>query len=212
MARVIFFDIGNVIVKFDYSVALQRLKAGCDRPDLPERPEFMALKWAYEGGQMGKQQFLQEARDLIGYRDSLEAFEKLWQEIFTLNEPMADLIGRIRDSRLLHISNISDLHHDYLWAKFPVFHRFEGGIYSYVIQKLKPDPDVFRVALETYELAPEEVLFVDDLEDNIEAARSVGLPSWHYHHEAHSAFERWLRENEVVIGQGSPAEETDLLS
>jgi len=198
--RAIFFDIGNVMVRFDYARALESLKEHCERPELVGGREFVALKEAYEGGQSVRENFVGQMRRLIGYRESPERFVKTWQEIFVENTPMTRVIERLSAGpRLLHLSNISDLHHEYLWATYPVFHRFDGGIYSYQVKRLKPDPFIFELALSRFGLVAEEVLYLDDLPANVEAARAHGIRTWEYHHDSHSEFEDWLRSHQLNL-------------
>ena len=45
---------------------------------------------------------------------------------------------------------------------------------------MKPDEAIFRLILEKYALNPEKTLFIDDSAQNVQAARNVGLNTWHY--------------------------------
>jgi FMN phosphatase YigB (HAD superfamily) len=42
---------------------------------------------------------------------------------------------------------------------------------------MKPDPKIFLIALEQWEIDPEECLFFDDRIENVEGARSIGINS-----------------------------------
>ena len=44
----------------------------------------------------------------------------------------------------------------------------------------KPDPAIYRLALERFGLAPEDALFVDDLSENVAAARDIGIRGHHF--------------------------------
>jgi putative hydrolase of the HAD superfamily len=52
---------------------------------------------------------------------------------------------------------------------------FQGQYYSYRLGAAKPDAAYFRAILADLELAPEDVLFIDDNEKNVSSAREVGL-------------------------------------
>ena len=51
----------------------------------------------------------------------------------------------------------------------------DGAIFSYEVQQIKPNPDIFQSLFEKFSLIPEECVFLDDLVKNIEGARAVGM-------------------------------------
>ena len=54
-------------------------------------------------------------------------------------------------------------------------HPADGGVFSCYVQLIKPDPEIYRTLLEKYGLQAEECLFIDDREDNVVAARELGM-------------------------------------
>lgn len=50
-----------------------------------------------------------------------------------------------------------------------------GGILSYEEKIIKPDPEIYELLIKRYKLVPEECVFLDDREDNCEAARKLGM-------------------------------------
>ena len=58
--------------------------------------------------------------------------------------------------------------------------HFEAILVSGEVGLTKPDPAIYHLTLERFGLRPEEVLFVDDLAVNIEAAHALGIPSHHF--------------------------------
>lgn len=51
----------------------------------------------------------------------------------------------------------------------------DGGIFSYQVKVVKPNPEIYRLLCEKYNLNPEECLFTDDMPDNIAAAKKYGF-------------------------------------
>jgi len=51
----------------------------------------------------------------------------------------------------------------------------DGKVISYEVQMVKPEPEIYRTLLEKYELKAEESVFLDDREENIEAAKAFGI-------------------------------------
>ena len=64
--------------------------------------------------------------------------------------------------------------------------RFLDGIVVSAEERLmKPDPAIFRLLCDRYDLKPGECLFVDDNEDNCIGARTAGMRAFHFTHKPH---------------------------
>lgn len=188
------FDIGNVLLRFDFSLALKQLAADSAVHD-PEAvlARIELVKLAYEDGQIDRATFLREARGLLQHRGSDAAFITAWEDIFTPNEPMLRLVERLHDRFPLYLlSNTSDIHRDYVFDRYPVFSRFTAGTYSYAVRTSKPGPEIYEIAFRTHGLDPARTFFIDDLLPNIETGRRLGLRAHHYHHDRHAALEQEL--------------------
>lgn len=53
--------------------------------------------------------------------------------------------------------------------------KFSGVVFSAPLKTAKPDPAIYQYLFRTYSLKPEECFFIDDLEQNIEAGKSLGM-------------------------------------
>jgi len=73
------------------------------------------------------------------------------------------------------LSNMGDSVLESIQGTFPWIADFDVLIWSYQQQMAKPEPEIYHLLLERLELAPEEVLFLDDKLENIEAARNLGI-------------------------------------
>jgi len=56
-----------------------------------------------------------------------------------------------------------------------LFEQFDGGIVSAKVGHIKPEPEIYHALLNTYNLKPEECLFIDDRPENIHAAQALGI-------------------------------------
>ena len=65
----------------------------------------------------------------------------------------------------------------YLENKEPMnfLEEMDGYFMSFQVHKCKPDPAYYQELLDTYEITPERAVFLDDREENIQAARSLGI-------------------------------------
>lgn len=56
----------------------------------------------------------------------------------------------------------------------------DGGVFSYKVNLVKPDPAIYKLLLEKYRLQPEECVFLDDTLPNVEAANALGIHGIHF--------------------------------
>ena len=59
--------------------------------------------------------------------------------------------------------------------ELPDFKAFDGWIFSCDYQIMKPDPKIYNILFETYNLKPEECFFIDDSIKNIEIGSKLGM-------------------------------------
>ncbi len=185
--RAFLFDIGNVLVRLEFS---RGLRAAAALSDVKDEQEVLArindVKLAYEDGQMPRADFLREAMALLRFRGAEAEFIAAWQGIFSANEPMHALVRRLHGKYPLYLlSNTNCLHVDGLLRDFPIFECFAAGTYSHVAQASKPHDAIYEIACRAHGLVPKETFFIDDLADNIATARRLGFQAHQYRLDRH---------------------------
>ena len=197
MLDALIFDIGNVLLRFDFSQTITRIAPLCSiaPEEIPARLE--PWKVQLESGQMDGSAFLDKATEVLGYTGPRAVLKKAWQEIFSPIAPMHALVAEL-STPLYLLSNTNNLHAEYFLSEYPVFQHFTNAVYSHEAGLMKPDPAIYHHALEKFGLSAQKTLFIDDLLPNVEAASAVGLLTHHYHHERHGAFLADLRRLNVV--------------
>ena len=94
--------------------------------------------------------------------------EAVWKRMSELKE---------KGYNIYILSNYSE----YLFRKhteqLPFRKILDGGIVSYQTGAIKPEVEIYTHLLEKYDLDPKECIFFDDIEANVEAAKSVGIKS-----------------------------------
>ena len=189
MIRAFLFDIGNVLLKFDFTLAL---RAVAKQSEVHDETEVLAridrIKLSYEDGQIDRAAFLRGVFDVLRYQGSEEEFISAWEGIFTPNEPMFALVRRLVKTHPLYIlSNTSDIHRDYIFRTYDVFRHFTAGTYSYSARASKPGRAIYEHACREHGLEPATTFFIDDLLPNIETARALRFVTHHYHLDRHDA-------------------------
>jgi 2-haloacid dehalogenase len=69
-------------------------------------------------------------------------------------------------------------------AIFDFLHWFDGKIISGESGKIKPDAGIYKLLLETYDLVPQNTVFIDDKLANVEAAQDSGIHGIHFQNAA----------------------------
>jgi FMN phosphatase YigB (HAD superfamily) len=202
MIRAFLFDIGNVLLKFDFAVAMRKLAA---QSKVSDPVDVMAridqIKLAYEDGQIDRSAFLRGACDVLGYRGTEAEFIVAWEEIFVPNEPMVALVEKLYGRfPLFLLSNTNDIHRAYFFRYYPFFKRFNGGVYSDEAKASKPGRKIYEIVQRQFDLESASTFFIDDLLPNIETARSLGFVTHHYHYDQHDALLAQLAAAGVDVG------------
>lgn len=195
--RTLIFDIGNVLVTFDFSRASRIVAAQSDVDADAVLHTISSIKDELESGRVDEHTFFAEAMKLVGFRGSAAEFEHAWCDIFAENEPMKQTISSLpKDVRLLLLSNTNEPHKRWLLKTYGIFESFEGGIFSHEAKCMKPEDKIYRQLIEDYDLDPADCFYIDDLSANIEAGKRHGLHCHLYDPAHHAALlpvlESWL--------------------
>lgn len=192
-SQALLFDIGNVLVRFDFAAAAQRFAAESEATTEEVLALLSPFKDELESGLISDDDFIAQSVARIGFRGTREDFIGIWGDIFTENAPMiADVAELAATHPLYLLSNTSGLHKEWLFEKFPVFQQFMGGIYSHEVRCMKPHEPIFHAAVSTYGLDPAHTFYVDDLADNIATGQRLGFVCHHYHPDRHESFQTSL--------------------
>ena len=190
----IIFDIGNVLAPFDYARSSTRLMAQGGLTEHPDRAPLAAATIDYETGTIDRAEFLSRIAKSFNHAGTPDELRAIWEDIFEANQPLHDLVEELAPKIPLYLlSNIGDIHHNFLFAQYPVFSRFRDGIFSYRAGVMKPDPRIFQIAASQFGVPPERTIYLDDILENVEAAKACGFLAMQYTRDNHEAVEREIR-------------------
>jgi len=177
--KAILFDLGNVIVPFDFKRAYAKLGPLCSCPvtEISPRLRSTDLVQRFESGRIAAEPFVGELCKLLGLKTTYGEFCDLWSSIFFESTLVPEsLIAGLRGRyRLLVLSNTNPIHFSMLKAQYPVFNHFDDFVLSYQVGALKPEAEIYREAIQRAGCRPEECFFIDDLAVNVDAARENGM-------------------------------------
>jgi glucose-1-phosphatase len=177
--KTIFFDLGNVIIPFDFRRAYGRLQMLCNYPvtEIPQRMRGTNLVSRFESGLIGPEQFVKEFSAVLELRVNYDEFCDLWTSVF-LPEPLIQeslLANLKRRHRLMILSNTNPIHFHMIRENYPLLGQFDHCVLSYEVGALKPSEKIFAAAVARADCAASECFFTDDLAVNVEAGRQHGL-------------------------------------
>lgn len=194
------YDIGNVLVTFDFSPAQAAVRQRSARATPEAFDRIEQLKHDLESGRIDDETFLNEAVESVGFRDGIDEFRRIWSEIFSPNPPMWQVVEKLAGRYPLYLlSNTSGLHMEHLNASYEVLRHFDDGIYSHSAKCAKPGEDIFRQAIERFDLDPARTVYVDDLPDNVATGLRLGFDTIAYSPTRHEEFLRALGERDVAL-------------
>ncbi len=122
-------------------------------------------------------------------------FTSIWEDIFAPNPPMDAVIERLHHDGLplYLLSNTNDIHVDWFRARYPIFGKFAGAVFSHEERLMKPDPEIFQRAIARFSLTPAETVYVDDYaSEHRGRAKALGFLALPYDYREHHDFERRL--------------------
>lgn len=172
--KVVVFDLGKVLVDFDYGLAAHRLAENSTASAAEVRAviDQTPLLFRYEEGQMTTQEFFTEVKARIGFRGGFEEFAAPFGDIFTELPEMTALHAELRARGVptFILSNTNDIAISHIRRRFPFFANFDGHVLSYECAALKPHARIYEIAEQRTGCRGGEILFLDDKPENVEAA------------------------------------------
>jgi HAD superfamily hydrolase (TIGR01509 family) len=176
--QVVVFDLGKVLVDFDYSIAARKLAArGKMLPDELKRfIDHSPLLFRYETGLLSRQQFYTEICAATGYCGNIGEFGAAFADIFVPIDPMVRVNEALRKAGIptYIFSNTNDLAIEHIRNNFPFFNNFNGYVLSYEHGAMKPDPKIYEVVEKQVGHHGSAVLYLDDRAENIATGAARG--------------------------------------
>ena len=177
------FDFGMVLFNYDTKYMTGLYTENEEDRDLLESVVFDRLYWdRLDRGELSDGELIEAVLRRVPERlaQTAEKIYNNWVENLTPMPGMTELPGIIKSKggRLYLLSNISiGFAEKYrnIPAVCSVLSQFDGLVFSGPLHMAKPDPEIFRFLLDKYQLSPEETMFIDDNQKNIEAAKELGL-------------------------------------
>lgn len=175
---IVVFDLGKVLVDFDYSIAGRRIAAQTDlsAAEVQRFLDHSPLLYRFETGLMTRQEFYETVREHTGFRGGFGEFGQFFADIFWEIPLMVETQAALRKQgiRTYIFSNTNDLAVEHIRRNFPFFSNFDGYILSYEVGAMKPDAKIYEALEIMSGKRGGEILYLDDRQENVDGGAARG--------------------------------------
>jgi len=200
MYKTVIFDMGKVLIHFDFKRGYRALEGLCPYPaaEIPRRLGSTGLVERFEAGLVEPRDFVEQFSHILELQLDYERFCEIWSCIFTETLiPESMLAALAARYRLLLLSNTNAIHFEVLRHKYGhLLRHFHDLILSYEVRALKPQPQIYRAALQRAECLPGECFYTDDIAAYVDAARQMGIDAVQF--ESREQIEREMRGRGII--------------
>ncbi|MFX1394697.1 MAG: HAD family hydrolase [Promethearchaeota archaeon] len=186
--KAIIFDLGGVIVELDYSNFYNRVISltSSENPRTRIMLEFFRQSDLYHQGKMSDEEFYQLACDLLqvcmlNQSEFYDAFNSI------VSHPIPEAVNLLKKLKengnylLMALSNVNASHWNYILSKkWDFLDYFDEIILSHDVKITKPNPKIFKHAINKSKCKPQEIVFIDDGSINVRSAKELGIIGIHY--------------------------------
>lgn len=182
--KAILFDLGNVLVDFDFKPAVERISGFCGKGSDEILKFFFnsQITNAFEKGELSSEEFYRQVKDKLHLKLGYESFVPVWNEVFFFsakNRTVYHIANCLKSKyRIGLLSNTNILHYGYIKNNFPVFNVFEKIFLSFEIGSLKPEAGIYQKVIKDLGVLPEDIFYTDDRQDLVNSAAALGIKSF----------------------------------
>jgi len=186
----IVFDIGNVIFEWNPQKLVGSIFS-CKTESKEAIENIIAhADWQMlDKGTLSLEEAISRANDRcnIGVNKIRKLFEETPKSLIPIQETINVIMELSGKGYSLYVlSNMHKHSFEYLSVTYDIWRHFSGVVISSHIKSIKPEPEIFKYLIDTYDLIPKNTVFLDDMKNNIEAAKKFGLNTIHVRNASQS--------------------------
>ena len=202
MIRNLIFDMGGVLVEFDPERNLDRKEVYDPRDrELLMKEIYRHQQWReMDMGLLNEEQMYKDVCTRIPERLHRKAYELIydWNDPIVPIEGMEQLLKECHEKGLkLYLLSNASVAQPIYWQRSPGHQYFDATVVSAFEKCIKPDPRLYMILLNRYDLKPEECLFIDDVKANVEAGEALGIKGYHFDGNT-AALREFLMRNSIL--------------
>ncbi len=175
---VIVFDLGNVLIPFDYNrliVKMNSIDDGLGNRFAKLYYENYEVHQKYERWLLSDDEFLNIMLDWTEHKISEEDFKPIYSDLFTENKATTSILPELKQNyKLVLLSNTNYIHQKFGWEKYDFLKQFDKLILSHEVGAIKPEEKIYRAVEEFTNEPSENHIFIDDISEYVEGAKKLG--------------------------------------
>ena len=175
---VIVFDLGNVLLPFNYQKAvdkLEKVEKGLGNNFLKFYKDNYHYHRAFERGDLPEEEFIKIMLSALGNKIDKKTFCEYYSNVFSENKEVVDLLPVLKKSyTLVLLSNTNIIHHNFGWKNYDFLRYFDNMVLSYEARALKPEEKIYRTVESFTGKDSGGHFFIDDIQEYVDAAVSLG--------------------------------------
>lgn len=211
MIKNVVFDIGMVLINFRYREYMEELGFSKELQEIFCEKIIENILWGdLDLGVRKTEDVIREMKDrVLEYPAEADAFFDRINDIVETYPYALPWIRGLREKgyRVYLLSNYpKELFALHAKEKFTFADAVDGRIVSGYVKMVKPDPEIYKLLCMTYDLKPEECVFLDDREDNLKSAEALG-----FHTVRFQNYEQAKAELDALLRETGNAKETGLV-
>lgn len=183
-ADALLFDLGGVIVDIDFRRVFDAWSAYSGVPSaiLGTRFSIDSYYERHERGEISAAEYFESLRSSLGIQLTNEEFERGWNAVFVGEiSGITPMLQRAKDCFPLYAFSNSNAAHQAYWMREyeSTLSAFRRIFVSSDLGRRKPEPEAFMAVADAMAIPLPKILFFDDLWENVDAARKLGMQAVH---------------------------------
>ncbi|MCI9545298.1 MAG: HAD family phosphatase [Lachnospiraceae bacterium] len=175
----IIFDVGNVLVDFDWKGYLDGFEFPRPVRDAVAAATFLSPQWdEMDQGLLADDAYLMRfIRNAPSYEREIRQVYENAADCIHARDYAVPFVRKCREQRYRTyiLSNYSRYLFYETEHQMPFRKYMDGEIFSFQTGQIKPQPEIYHSLLEKYSISPKRALFMDDRQENLDTAASLGI-------------------------------------
>lgn len=177
----IVFDMGNVLLEWNARKNIERVEPNLQRADILQQEIFTSGVWEKQDtADLTVDQAMELVKSRLdeSYHVAIQQIFKDWYHHIEIYKDVQDFAIQLSQQgyAIYILSNTSDVYYAIEKAGLlPISQVLAGKVLSFEEKCMKPDPAIFQILFDRYQLSPAESVFIDDIAGNIQVAESLGM-------------------------------------
>jgi len=180
--RLLLFDLGNVLVRFEPERFSRMLGLSTSRGQIHYESGIRELTNRYESGKSTSQEYFTNLRASLNNRFEISLLQSAFLSVLT--DPIPGMENLVRRATSLLpaalVSNTNEFHFSSVFPRVPALAYLPKRYLSYEVGAIKPSAEFYQHIIRHEDVKPSAMLFIDDVAANIAAAEAVGMAGFQF--------------------------------